>query len=459
MAVSSRRVVVTGIGVLTSIGQDAASYWEGLEQGRNGVRSIQSFDASRLSTRFAGEIEGFDAKKHVAKENRKSLRLMARSIQLAVSAAQLALDHGKVDKSKVDPTRFGVEFGAGLVPSELADLGLAAQVSVNTSPTRERGAVDTSPTRERGAVDTSPTRERGIVNGQRGNVDLHAWGAQGLPVITPLWMLKYLPNMLACHISILHDARGPNNTITESDVASLLALGEATRILRRNQADFFLVGGADSKINPLSMVRQCLFGHLSQRNDAPDKASRPFDRHRDGLIIGEGAGVLVVEDLQHARRRGAAIYCEVTGFGAAFERGGSGQGLARAVRAALTQAQIGPEDLDHVNAHGMSGVHADILEARGLAQALGPALKSIPVWGVKSYQGNLGAGSGMAELAASILAQQHGVLPATLNFEEADPACPLNVPRSKRAIQKKHFLKVGFTEMGQCAAVVCRKWE
>ncbi|MCI0637681.1 MAG: beta-ketoacyl-[acyl-carrier-protein] synthase family protein [Gemmataceae bacterium] len=459
MAVPSRRVVVTGIGVLTSVGQDAASFWQGLEQGRNGVRPIRNFDASRLSTRFAGEIDGFDAKKYVAKENRKSLRLMARSNQLAVAAAQLALDHGKVDKTKLDSTRFGVEFGAGLVPSELSDLGLAAQVSVPTSPTHEQGAVSTSPTHEQSPVNTSPTRERGTTNGQSASVDLQAWGAQGLPVITPLWMLKYLPNMLGCHISILHDAQGPNNTITESDVASLLALGEATRILRRNQADFFLVGGADSKINPLSMVRQCLFGHLSQRNEAPDKASRPFDRQRDGLVIGEGAGVLVVEDLEHARRRGAAIYCEVAGFGAAFERGGSGQGLARAIRAALTQAEIGPQDLDHVNAHGMSSVHADIFEARGLAEALGPSLNSIPVWGVKSYQGNLGAGSGMAELAASILAQQHGVLPATLNFEEADPACPLNVNRSKRAIEKKHFLKVGFTEMGQCAAVVCRKWE
>ena len=139
-------------------------------------------------------------------------------------------------------------------------------------------------------------------------MDLEKWGEQGITAIQPKWMLKYLPNMLACHVSILHDARGPNNSITQSDVASLLALGEAYRILSRDQADFFLVGGAESKINPLSMVRQCLFEPLSRRNDAPAKACRPFDRHRDGIVLGEGAGVFVVEDLEHARKRGARIY-------------------------------------------------------------------------------------------------------------------------------------------------------
>src|SRR2546423_201701 len=170
----------------------------------------------------------------------------------------------------------------------------------------------------------------------------------GIPTVEPLWMLKYLPNMLACHVSILHDAQGPNNTITESDVASVLALGEACRILERDGADFFLVGGAESKINPLSMVRQCLFEPLSHRNDEPEKACRPFDRRRDGLVLGEGGTVLVVEDLEHARKRGARIYAEVVGFGASFDVDRSGRGLARAVRVALQEAGIGPEEVDHV---------------------------------------------------------------------------------------------------------------
>src|SRR5205807_5810571 len=183
---------------------------------------------------------------------------------LAVAAAQVAVDDARLDRSKIDPARFGVEFGAGLLATELEEIAPASVVSANCQP---------------------------------GAVDLEKWGEQGLASIPPTWMLKYLPNMLACHVSILHNAQGPSNTITESDVAGLLALGEAQRILQRDQADLFLVGGADSKMNPLSMVRQCLFEPISHRNDAPEKASRPFDRNRDGLVVGEGGGVLVLEEL------------------------------------------------------------------------------------------------------------------------------------------------------------------
>src|SRR5439155_445483 len=237
-------------------------------------------------------------------------------------AAQLAMDDCGLDKAQLDPARFGVEFGAGLIASELEELGMASRLSAT---------------------------------GQIGQVDLTKWGSQGLPHMPPLWMLKYLPNMLACHVSILHNAQGPNNTITENDVASLLALGEASRALVRDHADFFLVGGADSKINPLSMVRHTLFLPLSQRNDAPEKASRPFDRGRDGIVLGEGAG------------------------------------------------------------------------------------------------------SGTTELAASLLALENGLLPPTLNYEEPDPNCPISVLTKPVPLTRPHVLKIGFTEMGQCAAVVLRK--
>src|SRR5439155_16235882 len=156
-------------------------------------------------------------------------------------------------------------------------------------------------------------------NCQPGQVDLEKWGAASMEAIPPKWMLKYLPNMPACHVSIFHDAQGPNNTITENDVAGLLAMGEAYRILARDQADFFIVGGAESRINPLSLVRQCLFEALSRRNEEPEKASRPFDRRRDGYVLGEGGGVFGMEELEHARRRGARSYAEVLGFGAAVD--------------------------------------------------------------------------------------------------------------------------------------------
>jgi 3-oxoacyl-[acyl-carrier-protein] synthase II len=423
---SSRRTVLTGVGVINPLGLNTAAFWEALRAGQSGVRPIQAFDASQLPTRFAGEVPGFDPKNYIAKQDRKALRVMARGIQLAVSAAQVALDDANVDKARLDPTRFGVEFGSGLLATELEEIAPAAQASTNCQP---------------------------------GVVDLQKWGEQGLPVIPPTWMLKYLPNMLACHVSILHNAQGPNNTITESDVAGLLALGEAQRILVRDQADFFLVGGADSKINPLSMVRQSLFSHLSRRNDAPDKAARPFDRQRDGLVVGEGAAVLVLEELEHARRRGARICAELVGFGAAFDRAHTGKGLARAARAALARAGIGPEQIDHVNAHGLSTVEADTWEARGLQEVFGGCNPPVPVFAPKSYFGNLGAGSGLAELSASLLALTQGVVPATLNYEEPDPACPVAVLARPAETRRPYFLKVGLTEMGQCAAVVCRKWD
>jgi 3-oxoacyl-[acyl-carrier-protein] synthase II len=425
MAASSRRVVITGIGVVTPIGLDTGTFWRSLLEGRSGVRLIRAFDTSTLPVRIAGEIEKFEPKDYLEKSARKGLRMMARTIQLGVAAAQRALDDGKVDKSKLDPTRFGVEFGAGLIASELPELADAAVVSANCQP---------------------------------GVIDLEKWGEQGLGAIQPLWMLKYLPNMPACHISILHDARGPNNSITEGDAASLLALGEAFRILGRDGADFFLVGGAESKLNPVSMVRHCLFERLSKRNDAPEKACRPFDRRRDGIVIGEGAGAFVLEELGHAQRRGARIYAELLGFGAAFDRKRNGDGLARAVRAALAEAEVGPEDVDHVNAHGLSASDADVSEARGLRQVFGD--RPADVFAAKSYLGNLGAGGGTTELAASLLALAEGVVPATLNYEEPDPECPLPVlAGGPRRVARPYVLKVSFTQMGQCAAVVVRKWQ
>jgi 3-oxoacyl-[acyl-carrier-protein] synthase II len=426
MASSSRRAVITGLGVLSPVGLGQEAYWQGLLAGRSGIRTISAFDTSSLPTHIGGEIPDFDAKQFIRKEDRKSLRVMARAIQLAVCAAQLALDDSKIDKGRLDPTRFGVEFGAGLIATDLEEIAEAARVSSNCVP---------------------------------GVVDLEKWGEQGMANIQPLWMLKYLPNMLACHVSILHNAQGPSNTITESEVASLLALGEAYRIIGRDWADFFLVGGADSRLNPLSLTRNCLFQPLSRRNDEPARASRPFDRDRDGMVLGEGATVVALESLEHAQRRGARILAELVGFGSACDIRRDGTGVARAIRTALAQAGIAANDLDHVNAHGLSAVESDIWEARGLLQVWGGG-RSIPVFAPKSYMGNLGAGCGLTETAASILGLQHGLVPPTLNYEKADPACPLPIIAGQpRPVERPWFLKVSFTDMGQCAAAVFRRWD
>ncbi len=415
MAASTRRAVLTGIGVITPIGVNA-DVLEAPLAGRSGIRPIQAFDAG-LPVRFAGEIPDFDAKNYVEKSQRKGLRMMARTIQLAVGAAQLALNDAGVDKSKLVPERFGVEFGAGLIATELPELADASRISAN---------------------------------GRANRIDLEKWGAEGLPAIQPLWMLKYLPNMLACHVSILHNAQGPNNSVTESDAASLLALGEAYRILVRDQADFFLVGGAESKINPLSMVRQCLFEPLSRCNDAPEKACRPFDRRRDGVVLGEGAGVFVLEELEHAKKRGARIYAEMVGFGAAFDRKLDGSGLARAISAALKDAGIGPEDVDHVNAHGLGSRDADVWEARGLQRSSAPPARRCS---------RPRATSATSAPAAARRSWRPACWPCTTarcrrrsTTRKPDPACPIGCRAGP--MKRPHVLKVGFTRLGQCAAMV-----
>jgi len=426
MASARRRAVLTGIGVLTPIGLDVPTFWDAFRNGQGGVRRIQAFDRSALSTRFGGEVLGFDSRNYLDKKERKRLNVMGRTIQFAVAGAQLALADSGVDKSRLDPARFGVEYGAATIPSELEELGPAARVCANCQP---------------------------------GTVHLANWGGAGIGCIPPMWMLNHVPNMLACHVSILHNAQGPNNTITQTDVAGLLALGEAYRTLIRDRADFFLVGGADTMISPINMVRQCLFRRLSRRNDAPERASRPFDRLRDGIIPGEGGGAVVLEEFDHARRRGGRIYAEVVGFGAAFGRSGeaASHGLVRAIRAALAEAGVGPEDIDHVNAQGYSAVDWDAWEAQGLSEVFGGCGRPVPVFAPKSYFGNLGAGSSIPELAASLLAFEHNLVPATLNYKEPDPACPVTVTRTPQPVSRPFFLKVSFTELGQCAAVVCRK--
>jgi 3-oxoacyl-[acyl-carrier-protein] synthase II len=420
-----RRVVITGIGLVTPLGLDLDAVWAALAGARSGVRRIGAYDPSNLPVQFGGEVDQFDVRKYLDKKDCKRVAPMPRTFHLAAVAAQFATANAGNLKAAVDPARFGVVFGAASIPDDLMELQQASVASFDP------------------AAHT---------------VDLQKWGRDGIPLIPPTWLLNHIPNMAACHISVMHDAQGPNNTITQTDIASLLALGESYRIVQEERADAMLTGGADAKLVTVSMARQSKFNPLSRRNDAPERACRPFDIARDGRVLGEGASALVVEDLAHALRRGATIHAEVCGFGVAFDRGCTGAGLARAVRQALSQARLNPDDLGHVNAHGYSTIDDDIWEARGLGQALG-SRTSVPVVAPKSYIGNLGAGASTTELACSLLALRHGTLPATLNYETPDPACPINLAPSPRPLTGRTFLKVGCTERGQCAAIVCRGWD
>jgi 3-oxoacyl-[acyl-carrier-protein] synthase II len=421
---STRRVALTGIGVVCPLGLDVRSFAQALHAGRSGVRTVCSFDPAALSVRFGGEIEGFDARNYLEKKDRKQLKTMVRTVQLGVAAARLAMDDSRVDLAGIDPARFGVCFGTGVVPGELADLALAGRASLDEST---------------------------------GMVDLCRWGRDAIATIPPTWMLNHVPNMQACHVSILHGAQGPNNTVTQSNAASLMALGEAFRTIQRGAAEIMLSGGADTRVNPISFIRHSLFTRLSRRNDEPDKACRPFDLQRDGEVLGEGGTMFVLEDHDHACRRGARIYAELRGFGCAFDRGRTGHGLARAIRAAFAEAGIGPSDIDHVNAHAGGNVSDDAWEARGLREVFGEL--AVPVFAVKSYMGNLGTGASSTELAASLLALCDGVVPGTLNYDYPDPDCPVQVARAPRSVTKPFVLKVAYTELGQCAAVVVRREE
>jgi 3-oxoacyl-[acyl-carrier-protein] synthase II len=425
MAGAARRVVFTGVGFLTPVGSDPSTFWAALCDRKSGIRRLTFADPSALGCQIGGELPEFKPNNVITnKEHRKSLKLMARTVQMGLVSATMAFRDAGLEVGKIDPDRAGVEFGAGMIASELDDLGKASRVSML---------------------------------GPDGPTSMAPWGDPGMKEIPPLWMLKYLPNMPSCHTSITLDLRGPSNTITQSDAAGLLALGEAYRIIQRDVADLFVVGGCESKMNPLSQTRHNLFQQLSKRNDEPEKAHRPFDRDRDGSVLGEAAGTFVVEELGHAQKRGARIYAELAGFACGFDRARTGLVMAQVIRKALKQAGIRADDVDHVNAQGLAVDWSDRWEARAINEVFGP---NTPVWSLKGNIGSSGAAAGTVELAGSVLALTHGQLPPTLNCDHPDPECPIHVHRDgMRNVAKLYAVKLNFTDMGQVGAAVIRRWD
>ena len=429
---SERRVVITGLGLISPLGIGPGPYWSALAAGRGGVAKLTAFPVEGLPCDAGGEVRDFSLKGLANPAHKKVLgknaKVMARDIQLAVAAAELAFaDGGLTEPDQVDPTRIGVDLGAGLISTELDEL--VAAITHSHRPD--------------------------------GSFDYNVYGREGLGEIDPLWLLKYLPNMLACHISILNDCQGPSNSITEAESASNLAIGEAFRIIARDRAEIMVSGGADSKIHPLSLIRMSLLDQMSRWRGEPSQACKPFDRRRDGWVPGEGAGILILEELDHARRRGAKIYGEVLGFGSgcdAHPGGGldpDGIGTELAVRAALKDATLEPAGIGHVNAHGAGTVVADRAEARALARVFGP--NAVAVTALKGYMGNLVSGCGAVELSGSLLGVNVGLVPQTLNCDELDPDCPVDVVRGgPRPAVNPIFLKTSLTRHGQASALVIR---
>lgn len=415
-------VVITGLGIVSPIGIGKEPFWDALIHGRSGVRPISLFDTGGLPFGFGGEVADFDGKKYV--QPRKNLKVMARDTQLGVAAADLAVaDSGLRSKQGIDPERFGIVFGTDLMLCQADDVAQAFAKCL---------------------VD--------------GRFDFGRWGEAAMSEIYPLWMLKYLPNMPACHVAILQDARGPNNSITLGEVSSLLAVAEAARVIERGMADAMIAGGTGSRVNPTIWGRLGL-GQSSHRNDSPAEACRPFDADRDGQVYGEGSAAFILENRQHAEARRAKILGRVLGFASTFEprlddRPLDGTGIARAITKALKSSGARYEDISHVNAHGLGTT----IDDRAEAQAIHRTLSDMPVTAPKSYFGNSGSGTGALELAVSLLALEKQLVPPTLNYRRPDPQCPVNVVQDRPSASDRPLaLALNQAPMGQSVALVIGK--
>jgi 3-oxoacyl-[acyl-carrier-protein] synthase II len=426
-----RRVVVTGLGVVAPNGVGKEAFWSACLSGRSGVGPIRTFDASQHPVQIAAEVHDFDAVPFLPPAQRKSLKIMGRAMRFAVGAAGLAVKDAGLDLGGEDAERVGVVMGTGLVPVDLPEI--------------------------------TPTLMKACDEGGR----LHAdWlGKQGAGGLFPLWILKYLPNMVAAHISLALNAQGPNNTITTACAAGTQAVGEGFRLVARGDADVVLAGGADSRIDAFLMLAYTALGALSPGRRPPPEVSRPFDARRDGFVLGEGAGVLVLEELGRARRRGATVYAEVLGLGSSFDAYAvtkpdpGARGAARAIEAALREARVDAGDVDYINAHGTSTRLNDLMETVAVKRVFGERARKLPLSSIKSMVGHLIGAAGAVEAVALALTLQRGALPPTINLTQPDPECDLDyVPNTARDMPVRTALSTSFGFGGQNAALVMRRF-
>ncbi|MDI4650172.1 beta-ketoacyl-ACP synthase II [Cohnella hashimotonis] len=410
------RAVITGMGVVSPLGADVASFWEGLVEGRSGVRTIEHMDVSGYKTRIAGIVQGFDAE---AMFGRKEARRMDRFTQFALAAADQAIAQSGLDMEKTDRERVAVYVGSGT--------GGLRTLSDNESLLRERG----------------PDR------------------------VSPLLVPMMIANMAAAQISIRYGTYGPTMSPVTACSIGNTAIGEAFRLIRDGEADVVIAGGAEAAVTELSLAS---FGNataLSRRNDEPGRASRPFDADRDGFVLAEGAGIVVLESFEHALARGARPLAEVIGYGASSDAyhqvatHPEGRGAVQAMRAALRSAGITPEDVDVVSAHATSTELGDATETLAIKQVFGERAGDVPVTANKSMTGHMLGASGGAQAIALVQTLREGVIPPTINLERADPACDLDyVPNEARRGQ---HLRVGLSNSfgfgGHNAVIVLRRYD
>lgn len=433
---ASRRVVITGMGLVSPLGNSKEAVWESLVAGRSGVGPLQCLPSQSLPMHFAGEARGFTGditdfgplEKDQFRTIRKGLKVMCREIQMGVAAAQLALHDAGLKPGSYDVDRTGVVYGTDYImtgPDEFAE-------GVRSCLTPDE------------------------------QFDFARWATDGMSKVTPLWLLKYLPNMPASHVAIYNDLRGPNNSITLREASANLAVAEAYSTIVRGHADIMLAGATGTRLHPVRTIHVALQEECALGDGEPGKMCRPFDLNRTGMVLGEGAGAIVVEELSNAQSRGVPILAEIVGFGSSAAASPSGggnirQALENVIRQALAKAQLTPEQLGHFHAHGLATRKCDEEEAAAVQAVFSSRAQPLPVTAAKSYMGNLGAASGLVELIASVLALCHGQLFPILNYETPDPRCPIHAVRCFGGPAGDSFLSVNVTPQGQASAVLARR--
>lgn len=426
------RVVVTGLGIVSPIGCDLETLWNNLQSGTSGIAPLDSLPTAPLpfrsggeSKQFTGSIEDYGPlEKTLQRSIKKNMKVMCREIEMGVAAAQKALSHSGLGQDR-DPDRCGCLFGCDYIltrPEEYAD---------------------------------------GIRNcrAQAGEFRPDDWPLHGLPKVGPLWLLKYLPNMPNSHVSIYNDFRGPNNSLTVREASMNLAIGEATSIIQRGAADVMIVGAAGTRIHPLRTAHVALIDNLASERDDPAEMARPFDASCDGMVLGEGAGAIVLESWEHAQRRGAKLWGEILGYGSAMvgpskdgQRDYIRQAVGGALRSAIRSTAGRLPERWHLHAHGLSTPEQDRSEALAIADTL-QDFDSIPVTSAKSYFGNLGAGAAAIELASSLLAIENDSLFPIRNLNTpADyatwKAAEAGMPAGRAVVHSS------FTLQGQASSIV-----
>ncbi len=429
---SQRRVVITGAGLISPLGNSPQALWEGLAAGRSGVVRLDSAAAEELpspfvgrAAEFRGEIEDFGPlEKGLQRTIKKGLKLMCREIEMGVAAAQQALADAGLTAGSFDPERTGVTFGSDFIATHPAEFAAAV-----------RSCQD-----------------------EAGDFRFGEWHTRGLPQVTPLWLLKYLPNMPASHIAIYNDLRGPSNSITCREASSNLSIAEAYFTIQRDHADVLVAGATGTRVHPIRSVHSAIQEQLARGED-PAKLSRPFDGKRNGMVLGEGSGAVVLELLERDQARGEKLYGEVNGYGSSSVVAGGVPDRARALenafRKALRTAGLGPHELGHIQAHGLSTTSCDREEAAAIGRVLGES--RVPVAAAKANFGNLGAGSGAVELIAGLMALAAGTLFPLLNYEQPDAECGIQ-PATAETSAGEVFVNLNTTPQAQAAALVVRKF-